>query len=433
MKILMVFHAPPWPPEIGPARRHYHELVELLARGHRVSVLSYGTDDQRRHFLASLGSRCERVRFVPLHRSRATQTLTRMWHFATTRSDFARLCTRRLQYALDAMVREDRYDVVSFSTTLLGRLRLPEGLPRVGDTHNVEFDIFRRAFEATPGMLRHYFRVQAALTKRLEVACTRRFDVVCTTSERDRRMLQQAIPDARIAVVPNGVDLDAHEFHHGPRERGAILFTGLMSYYPNQHGVTRFVRDVFPLVLARVPHARLLIVGANPPACVRRLASGNVLVSGYVPDVRPYFRRADAYVIPLSIGGGTRVKALQAMAMGLPIVSTRLGCEGLNVEHGREVMIADDPAEFAAALVRVMEDDALRGMLTRQAAQTVRAYSWTRVGDRFNDVLAQAAAGNRIPHLSSLIVNPSSLNPSSLNPSSVNPPSLNPSSQIPDH
>jgi polysaccharide biosynthesis protein PslH len=396
MNILMVFHAPPCPPDLGPSRRHYHELSELLARGHRVSVLSYGNEEHRRQFAAELGDRCAAFRFVPLHRSALSKTLTRAWHLATARSDFSRLCARRMQRALDEMVARDRFDVISFSTTMLGGLRLPEGVPLVGDTHNVEFDNLRRAFEATRHpLLRAYFRLQASMTRRSEVAFTRRFDVVCVTSERDRRLLQDAVPEARISVVPNGVDLNAHRVHGGPREPGTILFTGLMSYYANQHGVMHFVRDVFPRVCARAPNARLLIVGAAPALSVQRLASDRITVTGYVDDVRPFFQRAEAYVIPLHIGGGTRVKALQAMAMGLPIVSTSVGCEGLEVEHGREVLLADDSADFADALVRVLQDPVLRDTLTRNAAERVRAYDWSRIGDDLNETFRRAAASER--------------------------------------
>ena len=247
------------------------------------------------------------------------------------------------------------------------------------------------------------FRVQAALTPREETAFTRRFDTVCVTSERDRNVLQAAVPDARIAVVPNGVDLDAYRLDASAREPGTILFTGLMSYYPNVHGVRMFVEEIFPRVLRQAPHARLLVVGAEPAPAVRRLAGDRIVVTGYVDDVRPYLERAEAYVVPLRIGGGTRVKALQAMAMGVPIVSTRVGCEGLNVEHGRHVLLADTPDEFAGSVVRLLHDGRLRASLAHDAAAFVRDYAWSRVGDVLNDAFIstpRAAAPRTVPRWS---------------------------------
>jgi glycosyltransferase involved in cell wall biosynthesis len=237
MNILMVFHAPPYPPDLGPSRRHYHELTALLERGHRVSVLSYGDEVDERQFRDRFGEQCAHVRFVPLHPSAIGKALTRCWCMARARSDFARFNTRRFQRALDAMIASADYDLISFSTTMLGSLRLPAGIPLVGDTHNVEFDNLRRAFRETRHpILREYFRVQAALTRREEVAFARRFDLVCATSERDRDVLLAAVPEARVEVIPNGIDLEAHRRRHVVRERGTILFTGLMSYYPNAHG-----------------------------------------------------------------------------------------------------------------------------------------------------------------------------------------------------
>ena len=397
LNILMVFHAPPFPPDLGPSRRHYHELVELLERGHRVSVLSYGSGDDERRFRARFGARCASVRFVPLHASPLSKAVSRCWNLARLQSDFGRLRTRRLQRALDAMVAADRFDVISFSTTMLGGLRLPAGIPLLGDTHNIEFDTLRRAFEQTPrGLLREYFRIQAALTRREETAFARRFDVVCVTSQRDRRQLGAAVPEAQIEVVPNGVDLTEHRRDPSAvREPGCILFTGLMSYYPNVHGVRFFVEEILPRVAARVPRARLLVVGADPPPGLRALASERVVLTGFVPDVRPYLERAEVFVVPLRIGGGTRVKALQAMAMDVPIVSTTLGCEGLDLESGRHALMADDAESFAAAVVRLLESPALGTALARQAAEHVLRFEWSRVGDRLDQAFSRAARASR--------------------------------------
>ena len=159
-----------------------------------------------------------------------------------------------------------------------------------------------------------------------------------------------------------------------------MLFTGLMSYYPNQHGILRFTERVLPLVRARVPYARLRIVGANPSAAVRALASDHVEVTGRVPDVRPAYARADVSVVPLWIGGGTRVKALEAFAMGVPVVSTPLGCEGLDVRDGRSVLIGRTDEELADAIVALMTRPALRSALVAEGLAVADEYDWRRVG-----------------------------------------------------
>jgi glycosyltransferase involved in cell wall biosynthesis len=397
VKLLMVFHAPPCPPDLGPARRHYHELDQFLSRGHSVSVLSYGTAADEARFTECFGRRVAGARFVRLHRWPAEKACRRVWHLACGRSDLARLRTAAMQRALDETVAADHYDVAWFSTTMLGALRLPQHLPLVGDTHNVEFDNLRRAFEQTPpGLLREYFRIQSALTRREETAYARKFDIVCATSERDRAILRAAAPGVRIELAPNGVDLDAHPPRSGAGTRGTLVFTGLMSYYPNAHGVRWFVDEILPRIRKEVPSARVLIVGAQPPKDIAGMHPG-VVATGYVPDVRPYLTRAQAFIVPLKIGGGTRVKALQAMAMGVPVVSTSLGIEGLGIRDREHALVADDADAFARAAVTLLQTPAVGWRLAQRAAAHVRQFDRTRIGEELERVAASAVEAAQTP------------------------------------
>lgn len=390
MRILMAFHAPPYPPDIGPSRRHYHVLTEALKR-HDVTVLSLGSAEDRAAFAGHFGEQVPHV-FVPNLRGTALNAARCGWFMATGRSDFHRLRRRAFQRALDDLAASQRFDLAYFSTTMLGCYRLPRNLPLVGDTHNIEHDNLRRAARhSTEPWRRVFYRTQASLTRREEIGHASRFSIVCTTSDRDRRLLS-ALVRVPTAVVPNGIDLEKYQ---RPADAapvpGSMLFTGLMSYYPNQHGVRRFVERVLPLVAARVPHAHLRIVGANPPADVLALRSSRVEVTGRVADVRPYYAGAEACVVPLWIGGGTRVKALEAMAMGVPIVSTPLGCEGLNVRDGESVLLGDTDEALADALVRLLTDRTLRGTLAARASAVAAEYDWRRVGIALDDVFRTAA------------------------------------------
>jgi glycosyltransferase involved in cell wall biosynthesis len=265
---------------------------------------------------------------------------------------------------------------------MLGCYRLPAALPLVGDTHNIEYDNLARASRQTRERWRRgFYRLQARYTRREELAYASRFSIVCTTSERDRALLSRLAPGVPMSVVPNGIDLDKYRRPSGAAPQpGEMLFTGLMSYYPNQHGIVRFTERVLPLVRARVPYARLRIVGANPSAAVRALASDHVEVTGRVPDVRPAYARADVSVVPLWIGGGTRVKALEALAMGVPVVSTPLGCEGLDVRDGGSVLIGRTDEELADAIVALMTRPALRSALVAEGLAVADEYDWRRVG-----------------------------------------------------
>jgi glycosyltransferase involved in cell wall biosynthesis len=390
VKILMAFHAPPYPPDIGPSRRHYHVLAETLKR-HDVTVLSLGTADDRAAFDERFGGGVMARVFVPNSRGAAVNAALCVWYLATGRSDFHRLRRRAFQQALDELGARG-FDLAYFSTTMLGCYRLPAPLPLVGDTHNVEHDNLARASRETRTRWRRgFYRAQARLTRREELAYASRFSIVCATSERDRALLEGLAPGVATSVVPNGIDLEKYRRPSDASPRpGELLFTGLMSYYPNGHGVLRFVERVLPAVRRRVPHARLRIVGADPPAAVRALASAHVEVTGRVPDVRPAYARAEACVVPLWIGGGTRVKALEAMAMGVPIVSTPLGCEGLEVRDGRSVLIGHTDEQLADAVVAVLTRPALRGALAAEGLAVAEDYDWRRVGLALEAVFRRA-------------------------------------------
>jgi glycosyltransferase involved in cell wall biosynthesis len=388
MKVLMVFHAPPYPPDIGPSRRHYHVLTETMRR-HEVTVLSVGSAADRDRLLDHTGLDRARVRFVNADRSRARKLIRASGCLLSGRSDFGRLRLPAMQRALDAAVSAERFDAVYCSTVMLGCYRLPRRIPLVGDTHNVEHDALARAAAAAPERWRRWhFAVQAALTRREERRHLRKFDVVCATSFRDRELFRRLAPGLRVEVVPNGIDLEKYTPPAAQRrEPGLLLFIGLMSYYPNQHAVLRFVRQVLPRIRERMPQARLMIVGADPPARIRALACDSVHVTGWVPDVRPYYARAHVSVVPLWIGGGTRVKVLESMAMGVPVVSTSLGCEGLDVENERSVLMADGDAALTAAIVRVLRTPTLALSLSEHAREVAAAYDWRDVGRTLDDVL----------------------------------------------
>jgi len=190
-------------------------------------------------------------------------------------------------------------------------------------------------------------------------------------------------------VLPNGIDLTEFVAATTAPQPGTILFTGLMSYYPNQQAVRWFLNEVFPVILKNRPDARLVVAGAAPPRWMTALARPEVEVTGLVPDIRPYLERAAVFIAPLMIGGGTRVKILEALAMERPVVSTSIGAEGLELAHGASVLFADDPAAFAARVVDVLQDARLAARLGTCGRQHVAArFDWDRIGEAARQLLA---------------------------------------------
>jgi sugar transferase (PEP-CTERM/EpsH1 system associated) len=321
---------------------------------------------------------------------------------------FARRVRRLLQ--------EGSFDLI-VCDFLFPAVNLPAALPcpAVIFTHNVESEIWRRHADTTHGLLgRLLYGAQYRRMLRYESRALQRFDGVLAVSEADRNTFARLYPGAirrPVHVVPTGVDTDyfapvaiSHQpsaISHQPSaisHPNSLLFTGSMDWLPNEDAMLFFCRDVLPAIRAQVPDATLTIVGRAPTPAVQRLADevDGVRVTGRVDDVRPYMREASVYVVPLRIGGGTRLKIFEAMATGKAVVSTTVGAEGLPIVAGEHLLIADQPGTFARAVVDLLRDADRRTALEAAARSlVVERYDWSAVAGALEEAL-QAIADCRL-------------------------------------
>jgi glycosyltransferase involved in cell wall biosynthesis len=270
--------------------------------------------------------------------------------------------------------------------------------PRTFDTpcvlfqHNVESVLWRRqaAHEPNP-MKRLAFAAEAWKMARYERATVARFPHVVAVSDRDRDEMAAMADPSRISVVPTGVDVAQYRTAAGREDdRRTVMFLGSMDWEANIDAVEHFCRRTWPAIRAKVPDAHFLIVGRNPHPRVLALASESVEVTGTVPSVVEYLARAAVVVVPLRIGGGTRLKIFEAMAAGRAVVSTSIGAEGLDVTGGRDLLLADDDANFAKAVVDLLHDDNRRRALGRAAAEAAARYDWPAIAQQFERILHHA-------------------------------------------
>jgi glycosyltransferase involved in cell wall biosynthesis len=257
----------------------------------------------------------------------------------------------------------------------------------VYDWHNIESELMRR-YQAGAGSLvrRLYSAVTARRMERLERSTLRSAFGHLVCSERERQQLRQMVPAARVAVAPNGVDTAYFADTEAPAASpNRIVFVGLMNYHSNVEAAVEFTREVWPRLRSRLPGYSLTLVGATPDPAVLALGEvAGVEVTGTVPDVRPYYREAVAAIVPLRTGSGTRLKILEAMAAGVPVVSTAFGAEGLDVAPGENILLADpaDPDAWVSQLAGLAESASWRRRLTACARQLVRErYDWTILGE----------------------------------------------------
>lgn len=389
------------PLDKGGKLRTWH-LMRHLARRHDITYLSFADSTLRTEDLLEMRHVASRI--VTVRREEAPKGSFRFY------ADVARHITDALPYAIakyrseayrSTLVRlldEHHVDLV-VCDFLVPAVNLPDRLPcpAVLFTHNVEAEIWRRHTEQQGlAIARWLYGVQHKRMLDFECATLARFDKVLAVSEQDRDTFEQLYPGATQTpafVVPTGVDTSYFSIDSSQPSRPRLVFTGSMDWLPNEDAMTFFCRDVLPLVRARVPDVQLAIVGREPTRGVRNLAAQNgVVVTGRVDDVRPFIRDAAVYVVPLRIGGGTRLKIFEAMAMGKAVVSTAIGAEGLPVADDRHLLIADGPQAFANAVVRLLEDTTCRSRLGRAARDLVASrFDWAVVASELETALLQAA------------------------------------------
>ena len=308
----------------------------------------------------------------------------------------AKYRSAEMRRSIVSCVAEGEFDVV-VCDFLMPAVNLPAELPcaTVLFQHNVEAMIWKRHFEVQRNPLKKvYLRAQWRKAQAYERAVCRRFDRVVAVSDADADTMRGEYGIAAVDAVPTGVDTKYFRpSGNTPRRPHNLVFTGSMDWLPNEDAIRYFTAEVFPLIRREVPEVTLTVVGRNPFPSLLDLAADDpaVEVTGRVDDVRPYMERAAAYVIPLRIGGGTRLKVYEAMAMEMPVVSTTIGAEGLPVQHGSELLLADDSAEFAASVVRVLRDRSLADGLGARSAALVRArFGWEGVADAFATICRRA-------------------------------------------
>jgi glycosyltransferase involved in cell wall biosynthesis len=371
-----------FPADSGGKIRTTQILRNLRGGEFEVALLAPATASQRRTFAADIAATCDDfICWAPAPRWPLSGLLRLRHVFSNLPVPVATDRSRRGSATVAAEL-ERCADLVVFDFPHSAVLA-PKAL-RVRSvlfTHNVEAEIFDRHREvARNGLLRALWTQQHARMVTFERETLRRFDCIIAVSERDARVFADTYGVQNVRVIPTGVDLDYFGYN-APQADARVVFTGSMDWLANVDGVEWFMDEIWPRVLEHVPHASMTVVGRTPPdrlAAKAHAQGARWTFTGYVDDVRPHVRGASAFVIPLRVGGGTRIKAFEAMAMGIPVVSTSVGVEGLALEVGRHYLCADTNAEFAAAVVRLLEDPSTG----RELASAARAHVETHFSNR---------------------------------------------------
>lgn len=393
----ILFVTPTLPVPTSGGRTRVYNLIKHLAVRHQVTVLSF-LQSADREWLPVLKPYCADLELVPF----AGFKPLGKWH-NRVRGWAQILFSHRSRYAhtfpveamrgtLRALLDRQHFDVVVFETLYLVELANEVvGIPILLGQQNVESDVQKRAYEVATHPL-HRWRDKLLWRKLLkfEKSYLAHFPVCIAVSERDADLLRELSPSTSIHIVPNGVDSECF----GPpaeieRPVDRLLFFGTLNYGPNVEGILWFVQEIFPHIRSAKPEISLEIVGLDPvPEVIALQKHSGVTVVGFVPDVRKKLWSTTVCVVPLLTGGGTRLKILEALAAGCPIVSTTIGAEGLDLQDGQHLLIADTPGAFAAQVLTLLDSPTMQQALAHRGQQAVaRQYDWSSIAEKMEAVL----------------------------------------------
>lgn len=413
MRVLVIAAYVPQFPGTGSPTRDYY-LLKHLAQRHEIILVApvYDREEMDKFqvpdflsfhpvFLAnSTGAHRQGEQW--LFGKRAAARLQRLRHICVELPYEAMMVSSTLNALGNQMRVIDwkAYDLLHISQTLFGPLRqlAPHSLPAILDCHNIHSSIKEREFRTTQGW-RHRlaewteWRKMAAFERKAVVP----FDGWLVCSEEDQRRLSALEARCQAVVVPNGVD--TRYFRANPEASNqpeSLIFCGTMLYEPNVAAMLYFCEHILPIVRQDFPAVKLYIVGQNPHPSIQDLARqwpGSVVVTGGVPDVRPYMQTASVGIVPLLNGGGTRLKVLEMLAMGKPVVSTSVGCEGLAVTSEQHLVVANEPQAFADAVKRLFSDPGLRSRLAAQGRSLAESrYDWRLIAPTAGNLWADLAS-----------------------------------------
>jgi glycosyltransferase involved in cell wall biosynthesis len=394
MKILFLSQIVPYPPHGGVLQRGYNVIrqmskyydIHLLAFVHPDILTSTSLIEESRRELSRF---CTDIEYFDLWPKKSiVHKYSAILLGLFTQYPFSVLAHRStsFQKRIHDILATGEIDLVHFDTIGLARFYYDEmPCPAVLTHHNIESQLMgRRAWVEKNSLTRFYLHLQAKRLEQYEIQQGPKFSCNIMMSEHDEAILEKKAPGAVTSIIPNGVDTE----YFIPRpgyETKALIYTGGMNMFANKDAVLYFLDEIWPLVKAKCHECVFYAVGQDPPQEILQIAGKDpsVVVTGYVDDVRPYVAKSAVYIVPLRVGGGTRLKVVDAMAQGKAIVSTSIGCEGISVTPGKNIIIADSPELFAQEIITLLKDRDKREKIGTAAREMVeKDYSWDVIGEK---------------------------------------------------
>jgi sugar transferase (PEP-CTERM/EpsH1 system associated) len=394
MKILYVCHRFPFPPKRGGKIRPFN-MIRHLARSHEVTVASLARSDAEAKEGEGIAPHC--TRFVMSRVSDAVQSLRMVSRLPTTTpSSMGFFYSISLRRQVARLLREQRFDLIFVHCSSVAQyVAHVSDIPKILDFGDMDSQKWIEYARYKPFPLSAGYRLEGLKMAREERRLARRFDMCTATTRAEWETLESYETGVASAWFPNGVDSEYFAPSSDPHDPDTICFVGRMDYYPNQECMFDFCANTLPRIQEKRPGVKLLIVGADPTPAVRRLVTiPGVTVTGSVPDVRPYVHRSALMVAPLNIARGTQNKILEAMAMGVPVVTSAVAAGGVDAITGAHFLVADTPEDFATAVLRLLDDGNERTRLAQAGRERMLTHhNWSVSMQRLDRIIERCLAG----------------------------------------
>lgn len=386
MKILFLSRWFPYPPDNGSKIRIYNLLEGISAR-HEITLISFYEPSQGTPDTGALGDFCKEIHVVPWRPFKPNSLQAWTGFFGPTPRSFIDTFSPELKEKIETAILNGSYDlVIASQIDMAAYVHHFHGTPAIFE--EVEVGVLYEQFSLARSWLQ---RLRYGLTwgkyRRYLTSLVKAYRMCTAVSEREAKLLSQAVGDGvNIEIIPNFINLHAYAgVYEGP-EPQTLIFTGSLTFDPNYQAMDWFLAKVYPQVVSKAPQVRLSITGNHANRIMPQ--AGRVILTGLVPDVRPLVARAWCSIVPIHKGGGTRLKILEAMALGTPVVTTSKGMEGLDLCPGEHVLVADDPTAFTEAIIRLFDEPGLRQRLAQNARRLLQEkYNWSVVMPRFLDLV----------------------------------------------
>lgn len=402
MNILFLSTRSPYPLISGHSLRTYH-ILKGAAQNHNVTFVTFvqlPEHEFKKENLDHLKGFCKAVYpfEIPADLSRITFAKMLFLNLFSSLPFVAQKYDAPLmRQQIREIIQTEHIDLVHVDMLpLAAYINEFENLPKILVNHNVESVRLYRWFRTEPNLVKKaYLGIQCLKLKAFEQSAMNKFDGCVVVSELDRELLIKMGVRSKLFVVPNGTNTKFFKPNNGKVVENSVLWIGHMDVHTNKDAVLYFWKDIYPILKKKYPQVKMTFVGTAPPKEIADAtkSDGHVRVTGFVDDIRPYIEEAAVMVVPIRIGSGTRLKILDAMAMGKAIVSTSVGCEGINVSDGENIVIADNREDFASKTIELLKNPDTRINLERNAIELVKTYDWNLIGEKqelvYKDVMGR--------------------------------------------